>query len=339
MKGMKLLIKLVFFAICLTAGLAAVAQVSDIRVHDPVMIREGNTYYLFCTGRGISVFSSPDMKSWKQEKSVFDTPPSWTQDVVPGFGGHIWAPDISYHNGIYYLYYSVSAFAKNTSAIGVATNVTLDPSAPDFEWKDQGIVVQSVPNRDLWNAIDPNIIEDENGYPWMSFGSFWEGLKMVKLIPNRTAIAKPEEWYTIAKRKRTHFTDDRNPGDAALEAPFIFKKDSMYYLFVSWDYCCRGENSTYKVVVGRSKHVTGPYLDKNGKSMNEGGGSLVIEGDKRWAGVGHNSTYTFDGKDYLVFHGYDSTDGGSPKLRIEQLEWQNGWPVVSSGIAATGGGK
>lgn len=305
------------------------AQVSDIRVHDPVMIKQGDTYYLFCTGWGISVFSSKDMKNWKEEKAVFEQPPAWTQEIVPGFRGHIWAPDIHLYDGKYYLYYSISAFAKNTSAIGVVTNVTLDPTDSNYKWEDQGMVVQSVPNRDLWNAIDPNVIVDKDGYPWMSFGSFWEGLKMVKLIPNRTALSQPEEWYTIAKRKRTQFTDDKDPGDAALEAPFIFKKDTMYYLFVSWDYCCRGENSTYKVVVGRSDKVTGPYLDMEGKSMAEGGGSLVIEGDKDWAGVGHNSAYTFDGKDYLVFHGYDNTAQGAPKLIIKEMNWQDGWPIVA----------
>ncbi|WPP52107.1 arabinan endo-1,5-alpha-L-arabinosidase [Catalinimonas niigatensis] len=311
------------------------AQQTDIRVHDPVMIRQGDTYYLFCTGRGISVFSSTDMQSWKEEKPVFDSPPEWTQEAVSDFRGHFWAPDISFYDGKYYLYYSVSSFGKNTSAIGLVTNTTLDPDDPNYQWEDQGMIVQSVPGRDLWNAIDPNIITDAQGYPWMTFGSFWEGMKLVKLIPKRTALAEPQEWYTIAKRERTPFTPDAKAGDAAIEAPFIFKKDSIYYLFVSWDYCCRGENSTYKVVVGRSDKVTGPYLDKEGKAMDEGGGSLVIEGNERWAGVGHNSAYTFDGKDYLVFHAYDSHDDGKPKLKIVEMGWdKEGWPVVDKQILA-----
>lgn len=305
----------------------------NIRVHDPVMIQENNTYYLFCTGMGISVYSSKDMVNWVQEKPVFSKSSIWTEEVVPGFRGHIWAPDIHYYNGLYYLYYSVSAFGKNTSAIGVATNKTLDADNPDYQWKDQGKVLQSIPNRDLWNAIDPNIIEDDEGYPWMSFGSFWEGLKLVKLIPNRTALTTPQEWYTVAKRKRSDFLEDENPGDAALEAPFIFKRDTMYYLFVSWDYCCRGENSTYKVVVGRSENVQGPYFDKDGKTMDAGGGSMVIEGNKDWAGIGHNSAYKFNDQDYFVCHGYDAKDGGAPKLRIFEMDWdQNGWPILSTEI-------
>ncbi|MGL1884956.1 MAG: arabinan endo-1,5-alpha-L-arabinosidase [Reichenbachiella sp.] len=299
----------------------------NVGVHDPVMIQHEGKYYLFCTGWGISVYSSDDMTNWKSEKKVFDNPPSWTTETVSGFAGHMWAPDISFFDGKYYLYYSISSFAKNTSAIGVATNVTLDPSSPDYQWQDHGMVVQSVPYRDMWNAIDPNIIVDEEGYPWMAFGSFWGGMKMVKLIPNRTAVAQPEEWKTIAKRERNFDIDDKQPGDGAVEAPFIFKKGNYYYLFVSWDYCCRGKESTYKVVVGRSENAMGPYLDKDGLSMNQGGGTLVVEGNERWAGVGHNSTYTFGENDYLVFHGYDMLADGHPKLIIKELEWsKDQWP-------------
>src|SRR6187549_3586608 len=135
------------FSFLLTTGVFA----QDIRVHDPVMIRQGNTYYLFCTGMGISVFSSTDMKTWKAEKPVFSAAPAWAVSTIPGFKGHIWAPDISVHNGQYYLYYSVSAFGKNTSCIGLATNKTLDPRNKNFKWIDHGKVIESIPGRDLWN--------------------------------------------------------------------------------------------------------------------------------------------------------------------------------------------
>ena len=300
----------------------------DIRVHDPVMIREKGIYYLFCTGMGISVFSSPDMTNWKKENPVFDAPPSWALETIQGFKGHIWAPDIFFHNGKYYLYYSVSAFGKNTSCIGVATNKTLDPSSSDFKWTDHGKLIQSIPGRDLWNAIDPNLAFDDEQNPWLTFGSFWSGMKLVKLDASLTKIAEPQEWFTISKRARDFKTDDYSAGEGPVEAPFIFKKNGYYYLFVSFDYCCRGLNSNYKVVVGRSTKIHGPYLDKNGVRMDQGGGSLVIEGNKDWPGVGHNSTYTFDGIDYLVFHAYDSKDEGKPKLKISKIEWDsNGWPV------------
>ncbi len=304
-------------------------EVSRISVHDPVMIQSEGKYYLFCTGKGIAFWSSTDMQHWTRLPSVFAVAPSWTESVVPGFKNHIWAPDISFHNGLYYLYYSVSAFAKNTSAIGVATNVTLDPENPAFCWQDHGIVIQSHPHRDLWNAIDPHLIVDSAGVSWLSFGSFWEGLKLVKMSEDRLSIAEPQVWHTLAKRVRSPLLPDQEPGDAAIEAPFIFEKNGYYYLFASFDYCCRGEESTYKMVMGRSKSVTGPYLDQAGLPMTEGGGSLLLEGNQEWAGVGHNSAYTFEGKDYLVFHGYEAADEGRPKLHIRELAWNsNGWPFL-----------
>jgi arabinan endo-1,5-alpha-L-arabinosidase len=299
-------------------------------VHDPVMIKQGATYYLFCTGFGISVFSSPDLKTWKKEKPVFAAAPQWAVNTIPGFKGHIWAPDISYHNVKYYLYYSVSAFGKNTSCIGLTVNKTLDTASADYKWIDLGKVIQSVPGRDMWNAIDPNLIDDETGNHWLTFGSFWNGIKLVRLNNDLTSVMQPEEWHTIAGRPRDFNLPDTSAGNAAIEAPFIFKHDKYYYLFVSWDYCCRGEKSNYKVVAGRSEKLTGPYLDKTGIAMTANGGSLVVQGDnKEWFGAGHNSVYNFDGKDYIIYHGYDAKDKGRPKLIIDQLEWdKEGWPKI-----------
>jgi len=317
-----------FFQLCIVLFSAGILA-QDIMVHDPVVAKQGDTYYLFCTGNGISSYSSKDLKDWKKEPAVFQQKPTWTDSVVPNFKNHIWAPDISFHNGKYYLYYSVSSFGKNTSAIGVATNTTLDATDANYKWEDAGIVVQSVPNRDMWNAIDPNLIFDENNTPWLSFGSFWEGLKLVKLSKDLKSVAKPEEWHTLARRERDFKIPDNDPGNGALEAPFIFKKNGYYYLFLSWDLCCRGKESTYKIVVGRSKKVMGPYLDQNGKSLVNGGGTLVLEGNKNWYGLGHNSTYTFDGKDYLFFHAYDAQDNGKPKLKVLELQWDEElWPKI-----------
>ena len=153
---------------------------ADVLAHDPTMARQGDTWYLFVTGPGITVYSSKDMKTWKAEPPVFARIPAWAYDIVPTFNGHVWAPDISRHDGTWYLYYSISSGGKNTSAIGVATNATLDPASPDFAWVDHGIVLRSVPHRDMWNAIDGNLVEDDDGTPWLAFGSFWGGLKLVK---------------------------------------------------------------------------------------------------------------------------------------------------------------
>jgi arabinan endo-1,5-alpha-L-arabinosidase len=167
------------------------------------MIKEGCKYYLFCTGFGVSVFSSTDMKNWRREMPVFSNLPEWVSKSLPGYRGNsIWAPDISYHNGQYYLYYAVSSFGKNTSCIGVAVNKTLDSASKDFKWVDKGDVLQSIPGRDLWNAIDPNLSFDENSIPWLVLGSFWDGIKLVRLAPDLISIAQPQQWYTLAKRPR-----------------------------------------------------------------------------------------------------------------------------------------
>lgn len=301
----------------------------ETSVHDPVMIKEKNTYYLFCTGFGINVWSSKDLKSWRKEKSVFDKAPEWAVKAIPGFRGSCWAPDISYHDGKYYLYYAVSAFGKNTSCIGLAVNKTLDSASSEFKWVDLGKVIQSVPGRDMWNAIDPNLVVDENNVPWLTFGSFWEGMKMVKLSPDFASVAEPQVWLTVARRPRDFATADSSAGNAALEGPFIFKKGKYYYLFVSQDYCCRAEKSNYKVVVGRSEHVSGPYIDKQGTALVKDGGTLVIQGNKDWYGAGHNAVYTFDGVDYNIFHGYDAKDKGRSKLIIQEMQWdQDGWPIL-----------
>ena len=314
----------------LPAPVGTITPTRETPVHDPVMIKQNGRYYLFCIGFGVLVFSSTDMTNWRKEKPVFAKTPEWVIKAIPGFrGGSMWAPDISFNNGKYYLYYAVSAFGKNTSCIGVAVNKTLDSASAGYNWEDRGMVIQSVPGRDMWNAIDPNLVIDAGNTPWLAFGSFWEGIKLVQLNASLTSVAQPGQWFTIARRPRDFNTPDTAAGNAAIEGPFIFKKNKYYYLFVSWDYCCRGEKSDYKVVVGRSEKVTGPYLDKNNKDLVNNGGTLVIQGDNReWYGAGHNSAYTFDGNDYMIYHGYDAKDRGRSKLIIHQITWVDGWPEI-----------
>ena len=311
------------------AAAAYSAWAKQVEVHDPVMAKEGDTFYVFSTGPGITYYESKNLTDWTLTGLVFPDEPSWARRVAPGFGGHLWAPDVYEKEGKFYLYYSVSAFGKNTSGIGVTVNETLDPDAENYRWVDQGIVLQSVPERDFWNAIDPVIVEDDEGTPWMSFGSFWGGLKLVKLDDDMTRLAQPQEWHTIAKRPGRQTNDDADPGEGAIEAPYIFKKNDYYYLFVSFDKCCRGMDSTYNIRVGRSKNVEGPYVDRDGKPMNEGGGTLVLEGNENWVALGHNAAYTFDGTDYLVFHAYETADNAVQKLRILPMSWDNDWPQVN----------
>jgi arabinan endo-1,5-alpha-L-arabinosidase len=193
-----------------------------------------------------------------------------------------------------------------------------------------------VPGKTDWNAIDPNLITDKDGTPYLVFGSFWDGLKLVKLNNDRLSVAENiENIPTIATRRKAVNENlpavDGNPVDAggnAIEGPFIYRHDKYFYLFASIDYCCKGPKSTYKMIIGRSKTLKGPYLDKAGLAMNKGGGSILLEGDSNWYGVGHSGVAHFDGDDYIIYHGYDAADRGISKLQLKKLTWVNGWPVI-----------
>lgn len=349
MKQTKLLIACILAAISIPNALAGNKSdgADDRKVvqypnaHDPVAAYCDGRYYVFTTGMG--VMSSEDMVNWRIEDRVFDKIPQWAADK--GFRGMPWAPDIQYLNGKWYIYYSYSGFGKNKSAIGVATNKTLNPESPDFGWEDQGMIVESVPGRDEWNAIDANVTLDENGDAWLAFGSFWRGIKMAKLNADCTRLSEPQEWYPVSRRPEgtapeTVSTDtavrpdprglDFDAGNGAVEAPFIFKHDGMYYLFVSFDLCCRGAKSTYNVVVGRSECIHGPYFDKDGVNMMEGGGTVIVKGNGQYAGAGHCAVVTFDGKDYMFMHGYDKDYDYDSRLLVREISWtEDGWPVVN----------
>lgn len=294
-------------------------------VHDPVMAEEDGHYYLFSTGRGIQVAESDNRKSWKvwRNRPVLDTIPQWTHDSVAGFRNHVWAPDIIRYRGKWWMAYSCSTFGKNNSAIGLLSTDRLRPlEAGGTVWKDEGCIVCSKAKRDNWNAIDANFIIDQQGNPWMTFGSFWDGIQLVQL-DSTMHVHQPYGQRTIARRKT-------GGGENPIEAPFVFFHDGFYYLFVSWDYCCKGMNSTYKVVVGRSESIEGPYLDKEGKDMAGGGGTLVVEGDKKiYEALGHSAAYRFGQHDYFVCHGYSIADEGASVLVEEEIIWQEGWPTVA----------
>lgn len=302
-------------------------------VHDPVMAEENGTYYVFSTGHGISSMTSTDRQHWHVDTTGVLTGriPAWTHDSVPGFKTHIWAPDILRWQGRWYLAYSCSTFGKNTSAIGLLSN---DVLAHRSQWKDEGCIITSKAGRDQWNAIDPNFVIDEKDQPWLVFGSFWDGIQMVKL-DNSLHVAKGQTPVTVARRYAVGCKDTvPNPtskfaGPNAIEAPFIFHHDGWYYLFVSWDYCCRGTQSNYRVVVGRSRQVTGPYVDDHGRRMLDGGGKAVISGDgKVYEAAGHCAVCHTSEGDIFLCHGYSIPHHGAPLLIQRRITWKDGWPEV-----------
>ncbi|WLW58635.1 arabinan endo-1,5-alpha-L-arabinosidase [Streptomyces sp. YU58] len=282
-------------------------------IHDPTVIRlKSGGYVAYSTGGVIGARLSKDRVHWDDSGNAFAEPPSWWYEYNDT--GDPWAPDISYRAGRYWLYYAVSSWGTNHSAIGVATSLTGLPGT----WTDHGKVFSSE-TTDSWNAIDPAIIRAD-GRLWMSFGSYWTGIRMIELNPS-TGKALPNT--------TVHHLATRPDAPYAVEGPEIVKHGRYYYLFASYDACCAGVNSTYKIKVGRSTSVTGPYADSTGKPMLEGGGDLLLEGHGRYIGTGGQSVFQDRGHDILAYHYYDAEDEGTPKLGLNKLNWKkNGWPVV-----------
>lgn len=306
-------------------------------VHDPVMAYEDSTYYLFATGMGIQQMTSHDRRTWTVSRTPLMTViPQWTHDSVPGFQQHVWAPDIIRWHDRWWLAYSCSTFGKNGSAIGLLSTRSLARQL----WNDEGCIVTSREKRDDWNAIDPCFVIDDNDTPWLFWGSFWDGIQMARL-DTTMHLAAGEGPRTVARRYDKGSdglwknVKEENPtskfaGNNAIEAPFVFKHDGYYYLFVSWDYCCRGAKSNYRVAVGRSRNVGGPYLDRDGRDMAKDGGTLVIEGDKQqFEAAGHCAVYHLDGKDIFICHGYSVKHNGASILIQRTIRWTaDGWPLL-----------
>jgi arabinan endo-1,5-alpha-L-arabinosidase len=292
----------------------------DAAVHDPsTIVKCKDEYWLFATGRGIPSWHSVDMTNWTRGPLVFTNRPPWTADAVPANRSlYYWAPDIVRVEDRYLLYYSVSTFGENTSAIGIVGNPTLDPADPAFRWTDLGLVVQST-NQDNFNAIDPAVCRDAKGGLWLSFGSFWSGIKLIELNPATGKRMAPDSpMYSLAS-------------NSSIEASYIYPHAGQYYLFVNWGVCCRGVRSTYNIRVGRSREITGAYLDRDGVEMTLGGGSLLLGTTGPFIGPGHAGIIGANGREWLSCHFYDGTRRGASTLAIRPLHWAaDGWPEVDA---------
>jgi len=334
--------------------------------HDPSIARDGDAWYVFSTGKTaqggeFAIRCSDDLKLWRLCGEVFDDIPVWVKQKSPGTK-ELWAPDVHYVRGQFRLYYSYSLFGKNTSGIGLAVNQTLNPQSPNYKWVDKGLVLESQAT-DHFNAIDPNFVQDAEGHGWLAFGSFWDGIKLRRL-DDTTGLASTTDTRIYSLARRSHASETRPlttgnsqapaqaatqtatglnetitslpPDTEAIEAPFLVPFAGYYYLFTSWDLCCRGTHSTYRTVVGRSRSITGPYLDRSGKKLEDGGGTPLLTANARWLGPGGASVLThkgvlslhLGGKDLIVFHAYDAKTG-KPSMQISTLAWNDGWPTAA----------
>lgn len=278
----------------------------NLVTHDPTMAYENGSWWLYQTGEGIYGKYSANGLAWDGLPSVFPNGLSWWKTYVPGQSNNdVWAPDVRTYNGRVYLYYSISTFGSRVSAIGLASASSLAAS----DWQDHGLVINTTSSSD-WNAIDPDLVVDEHGNPWLTMGSWNSGIKVMRLNP---ITMKPiGTLYSIAQK------------GGGIEAPSIVYRRGYYYLFVSIGKCCAGVDSTYQIAYGRSTSITGPYLDKNGNDMMNGGGSILDAGNNVWVGPGGQDIINTD---VIVRHAYDATDAGIPKMIISTLNWDaNGWP-------------
>lgn len=299
-------------------------------LHDPVLIREGGTYHVFGSGGwqgrpGPSWRISTDLHAWVDNGSPFDAIPAWAQTAIPK-ATSMWAPDISFVDGLFRLYYSVSTGGSMRSVTGFATARTLDRRSPDYGWTDHGLVIESFTGGD-YNVIDSNFVVDAQGNHWLEFGSYWSGLKLIALDKRTGKPASGAKLHSLAYRPAP------TGGDNPVEGGFVFRRGEWYYLFASYDYCCRGAASNYYVAVGRSRSVIGPYVGRDGKAMMDGYGTAVIIerpwGSTNWRGPGHCGLYHDRDRDLIVYHAYDVANHARPTLRLAELRWDaEGWPTA-----------
>lgn len=304
-------------------------------VHDPTMAEEGGAYYVFSTGDppgvigngNIQIRTSRNLRDWTYAGTVFADKPAWITDAL-GNIPNLWAPDISFYNGQWHLYYAGSSFGSNNSVIGLATTPTLNPRSPRYHWTDDGLVFRTS-SSDNFNAIDPSLVTGAGGSKYLVLGSFWSGIKLISLDPatGKPATSAP----TVTSIAAKPFPDPE-------EGAGIVYHDGYYYLFAAIDNCCRGISSTYHIQVGRSVSVTGPYTDAEGTDMLNGGGMEVQGTDAGMIGPGSPFIFsTRSGQDWLVYHYYDAYSAGDAWLQIRPLTWIGGWPVTGNPIVPVPG--
>ncbi|MBP2629633.1 MAG: arabinan endo,5-alpha-L-arabinosidase [Firmicutes bacterium] len=283
----------------------------DLNSHDPSLIKDGSTWWSPSTGTGLAMKYSSDGLVWHQGTKIFSSELSWWRTYAPQMGTNdVWAPDIKYFNGRYWMYYSVSEFGKNNSAIGLTSCTSVNKG----DWRDDGMVLYSKSGSTSYNAIDPNLIIDASNIPWLVFGSWFDGIHIVKL--DSSTMKPTGSIYSIAKRTN------------GIEGACMIYTNGYYYLFASIDKCCKGVNSTYKIVYGRSKSITGPYLDKDGVDMKNGGGTILDSGNSRWIGPGGQYVYKNRSSWVIARHAYDANNNGTATLLINDLSFDsNKWPT------------
>ena len=310
-------------------------------IHDPAIIKAAESYYVYSSSLLGSFYTSRDMREWTHAGRVFEEIPRWLLDEIPA-ADHIGSPDIAYYRGRYLLFYQSHESGTCNAATGLATNATLDPASLEYEWVDHGPVLRSKPyfsslefvcgdDQAIFNAIDPHFFQDIDGTPWLAIGSTIGGIKLVELDPQTLMPIPGRDYLSLAQRFPLQ-------DDPVIEAAYLLFRNGYYYLFLSFNHCCKREETRYQVRVGRAEEVTGPYYDKRGWPLRWGGGSLLIDGDGPWMGTGHNDVFSENGVDWLVHHAKHAGQDFRPFLHIRKIEWdEDSWPSVCRDLRAARG--
>jgi arabinan endo-1,5-alpha-L-arabinosidase len=302
-------------------------------VHDPTIIRSNNMYYVLSTDPGtangqvgdLPILCSSDQINWSRCGQVFNTIPSWVTKLYPGIS-ELWAPDVSYFNGAYHIYYAASTFGTQTSSIGLATAPTM--AGP---WTDSGGPILQSTAGSAFNAIDPNILIDYGTgttvqHVWLTYGSFYGGIYQREIDPaTGTLLATNPTNYQLAAQPGV----SGNP----IEGASLVQKNGFYYLFVSLGFCCNTAftTDTYEIAVGRATSPNGPFVDESGTPMLNNGGTVIMSSGGEFTAPGGEFVYTdaVNG-DLIAFHALSNNQNGLDYLFVNQLTWPNNWPLIGT---------
>ena len=293
---------------------------------DPTVLQapDGN-FYLYCTegsggNGGMGIYRSSNLMEWEYVSRVIQNNYlSWT-DLSKS---DLWAPEARYINGKYYVYFSVSSWGGlEGSSIGVATG-----DSPAGPFTDSGKPLITYDDLGVLNSIDPFYWE-ENGKKYMFWGSF-HGIYVTELTDDGLSVRKDTDGNPTLLQK---------VAGSQFEATCIYKKDGYYYLMASVGSCCDGEDSSYRVVVGRSTDLFGPYVDKSGGKMLDNKYELVVNKNDKWVGPGHNSQILLDdaGNEWMIYHGRPMPGAEIRAVLLDRLQWtEDGWPYIEGGVPSS----
>ena len=303
-----------------------------VPVHDPALTRAADgSWRIYDTDipflrseHFLEQRCSGDLLEWHGCGYVFAQLPAWICTGYPEVKD-LWAPDVSYFNGSYHLYYAVSVLGSQHSAIGLATNTTLDERDPRYRWVDHGPVITSRPGDDF-NAIDANVFVETGTKPhvWLNYGSYWRGIFQQELDPATGKL--------LAGAPRYHLAEQPTDRQGSVEGASMVAHDGWYYLFASAGFCCLMpiERDTYQQIVGRSRSPHGPFVDQQGDALLKGGGTVLLSTDRNWLAPGGGSVWqSSDGQQTLLtFHALHQSQNGALDLWIERVLWNEDWTML-----------